>query len=48
MLQRTAQEPVIQANAACALEGWADWLGSNGRANESDAFRRQSHGCDRN
>ena len=35
-LQRTPQDPVMQASAALAFEGWAEWLRSSGRQAESD------------
>ncbi|HEY1497154.1 MAG TPA: serine/threonine-protein kinase [Candidatus Solibacter sp.] len=35
-LQRTPQDPVMQASAALAFEGWANWLQASGRQAESD------------
>jgi hypothetical protein len=41
-LSRTPDDAVIQASAAFAFEGWADWLVSNRRQAEGDVYRQQS------
>jgi hypothetical protein len=41
-LQRTPRDATMQASAAFAFEGWADWLSSSGKQAEGELERKQS------
>jgi len=41
-LARNQQEAVVQASAAFAFEGWANWLATNGRESDAQPYRQQS------
>jgi len=41
-LLRTAQDAVMQASAAFAFEGWAEWLRAAGRQADGEVYRKRS------